>query len=440
VEYEMKNGLPFNEAYHMVREKMGKRRLKEIQEETLYAVDTKYRKMKNAMKISGVAGTVLLAFAALFKIMHWPGAGIMMTLGALSLAFIFMPSALGVLWKETHSGKRLFLYISAFIAGMFFIMGTVFKIQHWPGAGVILGLAALCGVLFFLPSLLASKLTDQENRSKRIIYFLGAAGLACYILGLVLKIQHWPGAAIFLMTGLFILFFIVFPWYTLITWKEDNNVSARFLFIVIGSIAIVVPSALVSLNVGRNYEGGFYVHQAEQQAMFNYEYNNNRSFLNNYKDSVTYPVLIQIHTRTNDLIKLIQGIESKMIAESEGKPGNPAVISQLIQQTENGPEIQVELLKNRFSTAPFRDFLQQGTASRQELDAALKDYANYISGLTAGRELQKFEKLLDPAVFLNGINPGNKGISLMNGVHMLGLMKNSILTVESNAFLAVSKQ
>ena len=83
--------------------------MKDIQEETLYAVDTKYRYMKNLMKISGVAGTVMFGFAALFKIQHWPGAGIMMTLGALILVFAFMPSALVVLWKETHSRKRLFL-------------------------------------------------------------------------------------------------------------------------------------------------------------------------------------------------------------------------------------------------------------------------------------------------------------------------------------------
>ena len=36
------------------------------------------------MKISGIAGTVLLGFAALFKIMHWPGAGIMLSWVALS--------------------------------------------------------------------------------------------------------------------------------------------------------------------------------------------------------------------------------------------------------------------------------------------------------------------------------------------------------------------
>ena len=43
VENEMQKGLNFSEAYQQVKKKMGSRRLKEIQEETLYAVDTKYR-------------------------------------------------------------------------------------------------------------------------------------------------------------------------------------------------------------------------------------------------------------------------------------------------------------------------------------------------------------------------------------------------------------
>ena len=132
VEYEMQNGMTFSEAYKRVKQKMGPRRLKEIQEETLYLVDTKYRKMKNTMKISGVAGTIMFGFAAMFKIQHWPMAGVLMTLGALILAFVFLPSALSVLWKETHNRKRLFLFISAFFAGMLFIFGTLFKIQHWP--------------------------------------------------------------------------------------------------------------------------------------------------------------------------------------------------------------------------------------------------------------------------------------------------------------------
>jgi len=158
VEYEMGNGLNFNEAYARVKQKFGKRRLKEIQEETLYAIDTKYKIMKNTMKISGVAGIALFGIAALFKIQHWPGAGIMLTLGAMILTFAFMPSALGVLWKETHNSNKLVLFISVFLSAGLFISGILFKIQHWDGGSVILMLTNIVVVLLLIPSLLAAGL------------------------------------------------------------------------------------------------------------------------------------------------------------------------------------------------------------------------------------------------------------------------------------------
>ncbi|MBN2864114.1 MAG: hypothetical protein JXN62_13185 [Bacteroidales bacterium] len=249
IEEEMQKGLTFSEAYLKVKAKMGSdRRLREIQEETLYAVDTKYRKMKNTMKISGVIGTTLLGIGPLFKIMHWPGAGPLLTLGAVTLAFVFLPSALVVLWKETKSRKRLLLYISAFFAGMFFIMGTLFKVQHWPGAGFIIALAAFSLLFLFIPALLVNSLKNPEKKIKRPVYILGAVGFICYEAGILFRIQHWPGARLLSLLGLLILFFLAFPWYTWLTWKNEKDVKAEFIFLVIGALAIVIPGMLINLS------------------------------------------------------------------------------------------------------------------------------------------------------------------------------------------------
>jgi len=250
VEEEMLKGLTFSEAYQNVKQKIGSgRRLKEIQEETLFAVDTKYRNMKKTMKITGVTGTILLGIASLFKIMHWPGAGILMTLGAITLSFVFLPSALDVLWKETKNTKRIFLYISAFLAGMFFLMGILFKVQHWPAAGFILSLAGFSLLLLFIPALLINSLKNPEKKIKRPVYILGTLGLIFYEAGFLFRIQHWPGANLVSMLGLLILFLLVFPWYTWLTWKEEKNVKAEFIFLVIGSLAIIIPAFLIRLSV-----------------------------------------------------------------------------------------------------------------------------------------------------------------------------------------------
>lgn len=151
VEYEMENGLTFTEAYARVKQKFGRRRLKEIQEETLYAIDTKYRFMKNTMKISGVTGTVLFGFAALFKI------------------------------------------------------------QHWKGSSLILMLANIILVLLLIPSLLTAGLRQTENKSRKAVYIFGAAGVNTFFTGFIFKIMHWPGSGFILATGLIIIFFIVLP-------------------------------------------------------------------------------------------------------------------------------------------------------------------------------------------------------------------------------------
>jgi hypothetical protein len=439
VENEMQNGLDFTEAYNRVKKKMGKRRLKEIQEETLYAVDKKYRQMKNTMKISGIAGTVLLGFGALFKIQHWPLAGTMTTLGAVILALVFMPSALGVLWKETHSRKKLFLFISAFLAGMFFILGTLFKIQHWPGAGIIITLAALFGILFFVPALLVSKLRDLENKSKRPVYIFGAIGMICYAGGMFCKIQHLPLAGALMVLGMIILCVITFPWYTWLTWKEENHISSKFLYMVIGLLVIIIPGALINLNLQYSFEEGFYSHQEQQQALYGYLSRNNNSLMTRYHDSLNYPKMEQLHAKTVSLLTLIGDVQTKMVRESEGEPYKPAISQDQIRQTETGTEIQYKKLSKAFHRAPVRDFLAPGCNTREELNSALKEYTNYISGMIPGEDIQKYTSLLEPLNYFPESMSKDTNISLISGLHSLELLKNSLLIVESKSLSVIAR-
>ncbi len=439
VENEMAGGLSFRDAYHKVKGSLGHRRLREIQEETLYSVDTKYRNMKKTMKISAIAGTLMLGFAALFKIMHWSGAGIMLTLGSFLLAFVFMPSALTVLWKETHSGKKLFLYISAFIAAMLFIIGVAAKVQHWPMAGLILAVASLSGIFAFVPALLSAKLKDQENKPKKIVYILGAAGLICCILGLLCKIQHWPWATIFLTVGSATIFFAVFPWYAWLTWREEKNVSAKFIFIVAGMIVLMLPVLMLNLSLQRNFEAGYYKHHEEQQALFDYRFRSNQSFISHCTDSSAVPILKELNNRTSELISVINNTEARLIAEAEGIPGAPAVLTNQITETETGPVIQLKKLYHPFRTVSFSNFLTKDSDLRNELTTALKKYSDYLSGQLPADKFEMYGKLLEPSVYLPEINPETDRVTLITGLHMLELMKNGILAAESYAIEMISE-
>jgi len=433
VEYEMEKGLNFNEAYNRVKQRIGKRRLKEIQEETLYATDSKYRIMKTTMKFSAVAGTILFGVAAMFKIQHWPGAGIMLTLGALILTFLFMPSALGVLRKESRSRIRLVLFISAFLSAGLFITGILFKIQHWNGVGPVLILAGVIVVFLLIPSLLSAALQNTENKDLRPVYITGAVGLAAFFAGFLFKIMHWQGAGVLLLGGLSVISFIVLPWYTWLKWKDERHVRPEFIFLIAGLLSVIMPSALLNINLQRSFDEGYFTNLEEQQALFNSMFQKKGELLASYQDSSAYELMREIDSRTSGLLEVINTVEKKMVGESEGEPGNPVVYPSQVIQTEAGPEIRFRQLTFPFHIYPVQDFLVAGTESRDALDKAVQEYRSWLSATIPAGTWNEVDRLLDLSMYLSVPAIRDKRSSMLSGLHSLAVMKNSLLAVEQHA-------
>ena len=391
VESEMENGLTFQEAYSRVKQKFSGRRLKEIQEETLYAIDTKYRFMKNTMKISGVLGTTLFGFAALFKIQHWPGAGIMLTLGALILTFAFMPSALGVLWKETRNSNKLVLFISAFLAAGFFITGILFKIQHWNGSSTILITANVIVILLLIPSLLTAGLNATENKARRIVYILGAAGIIAFFTGFISKIMHWPGSGILLMCGLIIIFFVVLPFYTWLTWSDEKFIKPAFIFLVAGSLSIILPATMLNLNLQSSFDQGFKNNLDEQQALYNYMLQKKSQYFASFNDSSSFQSMSNLDARTDELLKVINSFEEKIANKTP---------------------------------------VESGTILSDALAKAMADYRSYLSSVIPPSSYSDINYLLDVSEYLQMRESFNSNTPDMPGLHSLAVLKNRVLTAE----------
>jgi hypothetical protein len=440
IEYEMHSGLAFDEAYDKVMRKIGTRRFREIQEETLYAIDIKYRKMKTTMKVTGIAGTILLGFAALFKIQHWPGAGGMMTLGTLLLALVFMPSALGVLWKETHNMKKIFLFISAFFSALFLIIGTLFKIQHWPAAGLLLLLAAVSGIVLFLPSLLVVLLNDPERKAKRGPYITGITGIILFILGMYFKINHWPYSALMLVSGLIFLGVIALPWYTLVSWKSEEHISSKFIFLVTGALLILLPGTMVNLNLQYSYETNFIPYAVRQQMLNDHILKNNNSIVASYRDSSSYARLMDLHNRTIEVEQYLRNLAAKMVQKSEGSHDSPAFNPPQIKQTESGPLLSYVLLTNGFTKKPVQDFLMPESESRKMLEAIFKNYIDFVRTISPEKETGNYIELLSLSRYLPSGNEPDNVTSMITGLHSLEILRSNLLVVEKQLINSIIKK
>ena len=105
--------------------------------------------------------------------------------------------------------------------GILFVVALVFKFFHWPGGGILatVSLTSLACLYYLFGFAIFNniELNDIFNRKSyegisalRIIGSIGVGwGLSTICMGILFKIQHWPGANIMLLSG-FITIIVVF--------------------------------------------------------------------------------------------------------------------------------------------------------------------------------------------------------------------------------------
>jgi len=167
IEAKMDEGLEFLKAFEEVQCRLENNRIQEIQEETLLLINQKYRMMKKFMYILGTIAPSLLIVGAIFKLQHWPGASVLIVLGSFLLAAVYLPVFAMVSMRDTRKREKKVnktLYVVGVITGFIFITGVLFKIMHWPGAGVSLTVSVLLTVVLFIPVLVVHALKDKENQ------------------------------------------------------------------------------------------------------------------------------------------------------------------------------------------------------------------------------------------------------------------------------------
>jgi len=198
--------------------------------------------MKKALNSVGFGAAFLLCATVVMKSTHLPGAGIVMSLAGLAIS-IYLP--LFILYKDRSTAK-----IVGAVSASLINLGITFKFQHWPGAGVMLVLGLSSFALICIPMLLKEKQEEGGTERKTLMNTAGATGLTLFSLGLLFKIMHWPGASVMLGLSVIFLFFGYFLLY-LLDKSIDSEAKAAYLrkaffSVIIGSI--VATFILIDLS------------------------------------------------------------------------------------------------------------------------------------------------------------------------------------------------
>ncbi len=358
IENTMNQGLPFEKAYEAVKKKIGIRGLQQIQEDTLFLIDKKYRIMKNTMKIFGVIAPILMAVGGLFKIEHWPAAGIMLTLGFFLLTFVFLPSAIYVSYREVSNKTKLFLHLSGFLAGFLFAISFLFKIQHWPWASYLM-FAAVIASMGFIPALFIGQLKTTESNTKKTALILGMIGSLAYLAGFYFKIQHWPGGSMISFGGDVLLLGIAFPMYMFSHYKNHERVSSRFIFILFAVVCIIVPTSLIKLTVAGDVFQSFRLIENENIYQIHYLKSKNNKLLS-LAQSKNKEIATNLSNRSDSLFDYIQHTKEKILSKARG----------------DNPDLNPEITNPDDKAAAKWVLFEQGGA--KQIKAMIMEFKQYI--------------------------------------------------------------
>lgn len=117
-----------------------------------------------------------------------------------------------VLQPQTLKAMKVILFLTGFLAAFTILLGTLFKMMHWPGANQLL----ISGDLFLIismftliaSSLQASRAIPKSGLARTLV---GASGGLILGIGSAFKIMHWPSANILIVVGIVLVTFVFLP-------------------------------------------------------------------------------------------------------------------------------------------------------------------------------------------------------------------------------------
>jgi hypothetical protein len=280
------------------------------------------------------------------------------------------------------------LYILGFITALVTIAGVVYKLNHWPGAGVLITIGTTLLLFFFLPAAIINNYRSMSEGSNPWLHITG--WLTCFFMfaSMLFKVQHWPFSGVLLFIALpfpFVVFLPVYLWST----SKDKNFNIYNVIAVLSLLAYIsVFSVLLALNVSKEKINDSFL------LAVNYNKTGNAADQNSSNSTSN-----QVNARIDNVLNIISGYE-ELILKYDGLSrnqwiSNPAVLwrpdskgtsAEAIETNEGSPlagklEKGLENLINEMKSTPGYENLALAAPAIFDFNKAgdgQSDWASYV--------------------------------------------------------------
>jgi hypothetical protein len=248
------------------------------------------------------------------------------------------------------------------------LAGTIFKLMHCLGGGIMLVLGVGLLVLGYLPMILTHKLKESP-KGDALMHILGFLGLCITSVGVLFKLQHWPGAGPLLYTGMAILAAGYVPVYFYKRYQTSANKPVTFSSSLIATACIILIFALMQVRNPQVYEYGVMTvnDQLTESNLELANINNELVAVSNWSEAQS------LASETEAMVAYLEDLKSHLILETKritGESSDEMNLHKLDIKHDNGATTQV-LLR-------FEGEVRTGAYSAQELERKLNDFNSYI--------------------------------------------------------------
>lgn len=170
IEQNLEANGDFESFYQKTIQTFYKDALWEIEEETILLLTFKnYYTMKKIMIISGTFSAIVMSIGIFFKFMHWPGAAICILLGIVVSSLVFLPLLFTLKAKEKQTIKDKLILGLATASGILISFAVLFKIMHWPGANMMGLIFVGIMLILYIPLYFFSGIKNPEAKINTIV-------------------------------------------------------------------------------------------------------------------------------------------------------------------------------------------------------------------------------------------------------------------------------
>ena len=145
------------------------------------------------------------------------------------------------------------------------------------------------------------------------MYSVGAIGLILFELSTLFKIQHWPGAGVMLMLGAILIVTVFFPMYAMSTSKKVNYVSEKFIYATIVIAFFLLLGSLINMNFSKNVWGSLSNTNYYAQIESGYFKTLNDNLVNDF----AHNNIDEIHLKADEICDFIYNIKKELIILSQ---------------------------------------------------------------------------------------------------------------------------